>query len=37
MTWFGGDQEINWFRPQEMEEIARLAREFMGGLEDRNG
>jgi tRNA dimethylallyltransferase len=37
MTWFGGDREINWFRPQEMEEIARLAREFMGGLEDRNG
>ncbi len=37
MTWFGGDQEINWFRPQDLEEIARLAREFMGGLEDRNG
>ena len=37
MTWFGGDQEINWFRPQDIEEIARLAREFMGGLEDRNG
>lgn len=37
MTWFGGDQEINWFRPQDIEEIARLAREFMSGLEDRNG
>jgi len=37
MTWFGGDQEIKWFHPQEMERIARLAREFMGGLEDSNG
>ena len=37
MTWFGGDQEIEWFHPQEMEEISRLAREFMGGLEDGNG
>ena len=37
MTWFGGDQEINWFRPQDIEEIARLAREFMRGHEDRNG
>jgi tRNA dimethylallyltransferase len=37
MTWFGGDQEIKWFHPQETEEIARLAREFMGYLEDRNG
>jgi tRNA dimethylallyltransferase len=37
MTWFGGDQEIKWFHPQETEEIARLAREFMGRLEDGNG
>ncbi len=37
MTWFGGDQEIEWFHPQETEEIARLAREFMGCLEDGNG
>ena len=37
MTWFGGDQEIKWFHPQETEEIARLAREFMGGFEDGNG
>lgn len=36
MTWFGGDQEIKWFHPQEVEEIARMAREFMGGLEDSN-
>ena len=34
MTWFGGDQEIKWFHPQEVEEIAKTAREFMGGLED---
>jgi tRNA dimethylallyltransferase len=34
MTWFGGDQEIKWFHPQEVEEIAKMAREFMGGLED---
>jgi tRNA dimethylallyltransferase len=31
MTWFGGDQKIKWFSPQEMEEITRLAREFIGG------
>jgi tRNA dimethylallyltransferase len=37
MTWFGGDQEIEWFRPQEMEEIATAARRFIGGLEDGNG
>lgn len=37
MTWFGGDQEIKWFHPQETEEIARLAREFMGRLKDSNG
>jgi tRNA dimethylallyltransferase len=37
ITWFGGDQEIRWFHPQEAEEIAGLARKFMGRLEDRNG
>lgn len=37
MTWFGGDQAIKWFRPQEIEEIARLAREFMAGLKVSNG
>jgi tRNA dimethylallyltransferase len=37
MTWFGRDQEIMWFHPQETEEIARLAREFMGRLGDSNG
>jgi tRNA dimethylallyltransferase len=35
MTWFGGDQEIKWFRPQEIEEITRLAREFRGGLKTK--
>jgi tRNA dimethylallyltransferase len=37
MTWFGGDQEIEWFRPQEMEEISTVARQFIGGLEDGKG
>jgi tRNA dimethylallyltransferase len=37
ITWFGGDQEIKWFHPQEIEEIARVAREFMARLEVSNG
>ena len=37
MTWFGGDQEIKWFHPQETEEIARMAREFMGCVEGGKG
>ena len=37
MTWFGGDQEIKWFHPQEAEEIVRLAREFIGCFKDSNG
>jgi tRNA dimethylallyltransferase len=37
MTWFGGDQEIKWFHPEEVEEIGRLAREFMDCLEASNG
>lgn len=35
MTWFRGDQEINWFHPREVEDIARLSREFLGGLNQR--
>lgn len=30
MTWFRRDQEISWFHPQEVEKIARRAREFLG-------
>jgi tRNA dimethylallyltransferase len=32
MTWFRRDQEINWFHPQQMEDIFRLAERFLGGL-----
>ena len=37
MTWFRGDQEIRWFHPEETEEIARLVKEFIGPVEERNG
>jgi len=37
MTWFGGDQEIKWFHPHEMDEITRLAREFLGRCQEGNG
>ena len=29
MTWFGGDQEINWFHPEEMQNMVRLAGQFL--------
>lgn len=32
MTWFRRDQEINWFHPQQMEDIFRFAERFLGGL-----
>jgi len=35
MTWFGADQEIKWFHPEEVEEIVGLATEFIGPGEDR--
>jgi tRNA dimethylallyltransferase len=37
MTWFRGDQEIRWFHPEEKEEIGRLVKEFIGGVEERKG
>jgi tRNA dimethylallyltransferase len=30
MTWFGRDQEINWFHPKEMQRMIALVRHFLG-------
>ena len=32
MTWFRRDQEINWFHPKEVEDITKLAKQFLGDL-----
>jgi tRNA dimethylallyltransferase len=37
ITWFGGDQEINWFHPEDMVEIGRVAKEFIGRVQGSNG
>ncbi len=29
MTWFRGDQEIHWFHPKEVQDVGRLARQFL--------
>jgi hypothetical protein len=29
MTWFGADKTINWFRPEETEEIESKIEDFL--------
>ena len=30
-TWFGADQQIRWYQPERLKDMARLVEEFLGG------